>query len=128
MKVLLDTHAFLWYCIGDSHLSPEAKKTIEDNSCQPLLSVASIWEMAIKVSLGKLRFLRSFDEIIPELLQLNGIILLPLVMNHCFNLINLPFYHRDPFDRLLVSQALTEQIPLISADKTFDSYNVKRIW
>ncbi len=101
---------------------------MEDAAVQPLLSMASLWEMAIKVSLGKLRLRQSFETLIPEQLQRNGIALLPLEIRHFFPLIHLPFHHRDPFDRLLASQAISEQISLLSADTAFDAYPVKRLW
>lgn len=93
---------------------------MEDAAVQPLLSMASLWEMAIKASLGKLRLRQSFETLVPEQLQRNGIELLPLEMRHFFPLIHLPFHHRDPFDRLLASQAMSEQISLLSADTAFE--------
>jgi PIN domain nuclease of toxin-antitoxin system len=128
MRILLDTHTFLWYCIGNNRLSYTAKTLIEDKKIQPLLSVASLWEIAIKLSLGKLRLNQSFEKLIPDQLQQNGIDCLPLEMRHFISLIDLPFHHRDPFDRLLIAQALAESMPLLSADAVLDAYPIKRLW
>lgn len=128
MKILFDTHAFLWFCRGDKKLSAKARHIIEDEATVLFLSVASVWEMAIKLSLGKLHFQKPFETMIPDLLDQNGIFLLPLQMDHIFSLIQLPFHHRDPFDRLLIAQAITERTPFLSCDEMFDKYQVERLW
>ncbi|MFH1859672.1 MAG: type II toxin-antitoxin system VapC family toxin [bacterium] len=128
MKLLLDTHSFLWFIGGNSKLSSTARTTLEDTFNQLFLSVASLWEMAIKVSLGKLIILQPFEILIPHQLKLNGIKLLEIKVQHVAIVSKLPFHHRDPFDRLLIAQAIAEQMPIISTDTIFDAYTVKRMW
>lgn len=128
MRVLLDTHAFLWL-IGDlPNLSKKAKKIFIEKENEVLLSVASIWEMGIKVSLGKLKLSQPFNKIIPSQLYQNGISQLDIQFRHINEVVNLPFHHRDPFDRLIISQAIVEDIPIVSNDAHFDLYDVDRIW
>jgi PIN domain nuclease of toxin-antitoxin system len=128
MKLLLDTHAFLWFVMGSANLSGNARAFIEDISNENLLSIASLWEMAIKVSLGKLTLSAPFDQLIPEQLNLNGIGLLHIEIDHVSLLATLPFHHRDPFDRLLIAQAISEKIPVVSIDSAFDAYGITRLW
>jgi PIN domain nuclease of toxin-antitoxin system len=128
MRFLLDTHAFLWFVDGNPQLSIPARSMIDDSDNQPVLSVASLWEMAIKISLGRLTLTRPFQILVPEQLALNGIALLGITIDHAAEVSRLPFHHRDPFDRLLVAQTLVEQIPIVSSDKAFDAYPVKRLW
>ena len=128
MNFLLDTHIFLWFVAGDAKLSQTARELIEDPANQPLLSVASLWETAIKISLGKLNLGQPFETFIPQQMALNGIDLLAIELDHTTIVSKLPFHHRDPFDRLLVAQAMTEGIPLVSADEAFDAYSIKRLW
>ena len=128
MNVLLDTHAFLWF-VGDSpRLSDKAKTLIEAEDSQPFLSIASLWEMAIKVSLGKLKLEQPFETFISQQLTLNGIGILNLSLEHTAAISTLPFHHRDPFDRLIAVQAKIEKMALISADAAFDAYEIERIW
>ena len=128
MKVLLDTHAFLWL-IGDlPKLSAKAKKIFTDSENEILLSVASIWEMGIKVSLGKLDITQPFNKFIPSQLHQNGITQLDIKFRHINEVVNLPFHHRDPFDRLIIAQAIIEDIPILSNDSHFDLYDIERIW
>lgn len=128
MKLLLDTHSFLWFIEDDARLSRTAKTIIEDGDNEVLLSVGSLWEMAIKVSLGKLKFSQPFATFVPAQLATNTISLLPITVDHPAQVVTLPFHHRDPFDRLLIAQALTEDIPIVGADAVFDGYGVKRFW
>ncbi len=128
MKLLLDTHSFLWFISGSDRLSKTARKLIEDSSNQPLLSMASLWEMAIKVSIGKLELGRPFEELIPEQLNLNGIKVMDIQIEHVAKVTQLPFHHRDPFDRLLIAQAQVAAIPIVGADEAFDGYAITRIW
>ncbi|MEH2303874.1 type II toxin-antitoxin system VapC family toxin [Nostoc sp.] len=93
-----------------------------------LLSIASVWEMAIKHSIGKLNFDLAFDEFIEQQIIRNGIELLPITTNHISIVATLPLHHRDPFDRILIAQALAENIPILSADKIFDLYPIRRLW
>lgn len=128
MRLLLDTHSFLWFIAGDPRLSAAARSAIEDESNELLLSIGGLWEMAIKVSLGKLSLGRPFEEIIPEQLDALGIGLLPIGMNHLVRLTDLPYHHRDPFDRLIAAQALVDGLPVVGADAVFDDYGLHRIW
>jgi len=128
MRLLLDTHSFLWFIGGNTSLSPTARTLIEDVDNQPLLSMASLWEMAIKLSIGKLSLGRPFETLIPEQMRLNGVELLQIEMAHVVVVARLPFHHRDPFDRLLIAQAMVEQIPIVSGDPTFDLYHIRRLW
>jgi PIN domain nuclease of toxin-antitoxin system len=128
MRLLLDTHSFLWFIDGSENLSVTGRMLIEDASNQPFLSMASLWEMAIKLSLGKLSLAQPFEVLIPQQMRSNGIESLGLEMDHVATVANLPFHHRDPFDRLLVAQAMVEQIPIVSADTAFDAYGVERLW
>jgi PIN domain nuclease of toxin-antitoxin system len=127
MKVLLDTHAFLWFVNDDPQLSLAAK-TLMESEVDLLLSVASLWEISIKVGIGKLDLPKPFDVFIPEQLELNEIELLQIELKHLTPLTSLPLHHRDPFDRLLISQSLVEELTILSADKIFDRYAVNRSW
>lgn len=128
MNLLLDTHALLWFLAGDARLSGRARTAIEDLGNRRLFSIASAWEIAIKVSLGKLNLIAPFEQIIPGLLYANGIELLPLRPEHVSPLITLPLHHRDPFDRVLVTQAIVENAAIVSADVILDQYDIRRIW
>jgi len=128
MRPLLDTHSFLWFISGSPNLSRTARTLIEDAANQPFLSVASLWEMAIKLSLGKLSLGEPFEVLIPRQMELNGINLLGIEIEHTAVVARLPFHHRDPFDRLLVAQAVVERMPIVSADAAFDAYEVERLW
>jgi PIN domain nuclease of toxin-antitoxin system len=128
VRLLLDTHAFLWWVEDDKRLSRRARKAVAlaENEC--LLSLASVWEMAIKVSLGKLRLAAPLEAFLPEQLAKNGFRELPLDFRHVVKVSRLPFHHRDPFDRLLVAQALEEDLAVVSADEAFAAYGVRRVW
>lgn len=128
MTVLMDTHSFIWFVDGSSQLSVQARTLIEDPANDKFLSIASIWEMAIKISLGKLSIAQPFEQFIPHQLQINGFEMLEIKFDHIAKVSNLPFHHRDPFDRLLIAQGLVEQIPIISVDSVFDTYSVQRLW
>jgi len=128
MKLLLDTHSFLWFIGRGSKLSVNARMLIEDLSNQSVLSAASLWEVAIKVSIGKLSLGQPFETLIPREMSLNGIGLLEISFPHTAVVATLPFRHRDPFDRLLIAQAIVEQIPIVSCDTAFDSYTISRLW
>jgi len=128
VNFLLDTHSFIWFIEDNPSLSAQARIIIEEPSNDLLLSIASVWEMAIKVSLGKLQIRQSFDRFIPDQLMLNNINLLDITISHTLHVATLPFHHRDPFDRLLIAQSLIEGIPLISIDTLFDTYGVSRLW
>ena len=128
MILLLDTHTFLWFIAGNSSLSRKARAAIEDENNTILLSVASLWEIAIKVSLSKIILSEAFDSLIPEQLAMNGIGLLDITVEHAALVATMPFHHRDPFDRLIAAQARVEDMTLISTDEVFDVYEVTRLW
>ena len=127
MKLLLDTHTFSWFIGGEPQLSAEARRLIEDEANTRYLSIASAWEVAIKAGLGKLDLrmpLAAFWAQIPR----NGVALLPIAIEHLSAVSALPLHHRDPFDRLLIAQALVERLPIVSADPLFDAYPITRLW
>ena len=128
MNLLLDTHTFLWFLRNDPRLSETAVERIEDRSTRCFLSLASVWEMVIKISIGKLALAQSLEEFLPFQLQINGLILLPVRVEHLYQVSNLTLHHKDPFDRLLIVQSLMEAMPLISADPVMDAYGIQRIW
>jgi PIN domain nuclease of toxin-antitoxin system len=127
MKYLLDTHVFIRYAVGDEKLSTNARSIIESYH-ERYISIASIWEMAIKISIGHLSFTKPFQEVVNHQFKINEYQLLPIEFEHLFKLSTLELHHRDPFDRLIISQAIVENISIVSADEVFDSYNIKRVW
>lgn len=128
MILLLDTHTFLWFVMNDPRLSARAKSLIEDPGNQRLLSVASAWEMAIKVSLNKLTLTEPLHPFLLTQLTQNQTSLLPITLEHLQIVSSLPFHHRDPFDRLIIAQSLVDNLSLLSADASFDAYGVARLW
>lgn len=131
MKLLLDTHAFLWFINGSSQLSNTARNLIQDTANTSYVSIASLWEMAIKMSLGKLTLQQPFATSIPEQIQRNGFVELGMTIRHSAHVSSLPFPvadHRDPFDRLLIAQAIVEGMAIVSRDSKFDAYEVERLW
>lgn len=128
MKALLDTHVFLWWVSADPRLSPRAMDVIADGNNSLFLSAASGWEMAIKSALGKLSLSGSLDSFVSEQLAANSIQVLPVLMAHALHVSNLPPYHRDPFDRLLVAQAQLERMPILTNDPWIAEYPVEVIW
>jgi PIN domain nuclease of toxin-antitoxin system len=128
MRFLLDTHTFIWFVTDSLRLSIKAKKLIEDDYNEKILSVVSIWEMAIKHSVGKLSFDIPFPQFIEREMRLNSMDLLPIEVSHINIVSTLPLHHRDPFDRLLIAQALFENMPILSVDIAFDAYAIQRIW
>jgi PIN domain nuclease of toxin-antitoxin system len=128
VRLLLDTHTFLWFVVDDPALSSRAKALLEDSTNDLLLSYASAWEMAIKISLDKLHVSSPFEKFLSDQLHQNGIDLLPFSIPQVTAVASMPFHHRDPFDRLLAAQVLTEKIPLVSKDAIFDRYGVQRLW
>lgn len=127
-KFLLDTHSFLWFISDHPSLSMSAKLLIEDASNQRLISIASIWEMAIKTSLGKLSFSSPFETFIVQQIQINEFEILGITIDHLTTVSTLSMHHRDPFDRLLIAQALVEEIPIVGVDSAFDAYPIQRLW
>lgn len=128
MRLLLDTHAFLWWVADVPDLSGKARRTMAAARNECYVSVASCWEIAIKCSLGKLTIAGTLERFLPEQLSTNGFRELPIEVRHAARVARLPFHHRDPFDRLLVAQALEEELSIVSADPIFQRYGVKRVW
>lgn len=128
MKLLLDTHAFLWFIEGNQNLGLTAKNAIESSTNQRYLSIASLWEIAIKVSIGKLEIGMTLTELVNRQVYGNAIDLLEIQSQHLDTLAALPFHHKDPFDRLILSQGLTENIAIITKDGLFANYPVTLIW
>ena len=128
MKYLLDTHTLLWFLQGDKKLSDKARQFIDNPSNEKFLSVVSLWEIAVKVSLGKLALGKSFERLFPEQLHFNRIQILDITVDSLIKLTTLPFHHRDPFDRLIIAQAFVEELLIIGADTAFDAYGINREW
>ena len=130
MKLLLDTHALLWYAINDPQLSSAASAAILDAQNEVYMSAVSHWEMAIKISIGKLQMHSPFREFLETCENEYMFALLPILPTHSVQLSNLPFVanHRDPFDRMLVAQAMVENMTLVSKDEAIDQYSISRIW
>jgi PIN domain nuclease of toxin-antitoxin system len=127
MNLLLDTHALIWFLEGDTQLSSTAKSEISnpDNTC--FISQATLWEIAIKLSIGKLEMKNSYQNL-PKLIWENGIEILTIEFEHFEYIINLPFHHKDPFDRIIIAQSLVEKMPIVSIDGVFKDYPVTLIW
>ena len=128
MKYLLDTHTLLWFLKGDNKLSDKARRLIDSPRNEKFLSIASLWEIAIKVNLGKLVLDKPFEKLFPEQLHFNRIEILDITVDSLIKLTTLPFHHRDPFDRLIIAQALVEELPIIGIDAAFDAYGINREW
>ena len=127
MKLLLDTHTFLWFVNDHPKLSDRLKDLIEDTSNVSYLSVASLWEMSIKFNLGKLTLDPNYEEFVDREVTTSAIQLLNIELEHLRVNATLPFHHRDPFDRLIVSQSIAEDIPIVTVDSAFDKYSVTLI-
>ena len=128
MRLLLDTHTFLWFINDDSKLSHRARSLLTSETNILFVSTASLWEMAIKISLGKLTVEGVFEDFVTKQLSLNGMEILPINLPDLDVITTMPFHHRDPFDRLLIAQAMVEEIPVVSADEAFDMYGIERWW
>ncbi|MDE0108840.1 MAG: type II toxin-antitoxin system VapC family toxin [Bryobacterales bacterium] len=128
MRTLLDTHAFLWWLDGSEKLSQSAKRTISDEANEILISAASAWEIATKWRLGRLSATEAVARIIPETIADQGFDELPITVEDATRAGLLPGPHRDPFDRMLIAQALAHELVLISIEDCFDAYGVARLW
>jgi PIN domain nuclease of toxin-antitoxin system len=128
MNLLVDTHALLWFLNRDSQLSKTAREQIEDEGNSALVSIATIWEIAIKVALGKLKLRLRLEDEFERFLEENGFELLSIEYAHAARVTALPRHHGDPFDRLLVAQSMIERMPIISHDSGLDAYGTNRIW
>ena len=128
MRLLLDTQAFLWFSIDAPELSQRAKSLVEDPDNERFLSIASVWELGIKSSLGKLQLPGPLPAFINQQLIINMTSLLPIEIDDIAHVVKLPRHHRDPFDRLLIAQAVTRQLIVVSSDRQYDAYGVRREW
>ena len=128
MRVLIDTHVFIWWTSDVKKLSSRVHDLLLDPSTEAILSVVSIWEMQIKLSLGKLQFRTDLSELVDDEISRNRIELLPLSLSHIYALSYLPNHHRDPFDRILIAQSMDEDLQILSIDEKFDAYGVNRLW
>jgi PIN domain nuclease of toxin-antitoxin system len=128
VRLLLDTHALLWFVLDDNRLSSHAKSAIEKAENDIELSPASYWEIAIKIALGNYTLPESYEPFMERQIAVNRFRILPIEVRHTAQLTTMPHHHKDPFDRVLVAQALTERIPLISNDPRLDAYGVSRLW
>lgn len=128
MKLLLDTHAFIWWDSEPTKLSPQVLALCQDSANTLLLSVASVWEMQIKLQLGKLRLDIALAEIVSSQERVNNLTILPITLAHVLALNDLPAYHKDPFDRLLIAQTNVENATLLSNDPQFAQYPVSVMW
>ena len=128
MKVLLDTHALLWLITGDDRLSENARQIFLNKENRLFFSAASLWEICIKKSLGKISLKNGWFHTIQAEMEINTIQWLPIEMAHCIKVAELPFHHRDPFDRMLIAQAIVEDLQLLSRDRRLSDYGIERIW
>jgi PIN domain nuclease of toxin-antitoxin system len=127
VNLLVDTHAMLWFVAGDERLSPKARQAIESPGATIYISIASWWEMAIKCSLDKLQLAKPIEQFMAERVE-EGFRVLSVEMRHLPALVALPFHHRDPFDRLIICQAMLERMPVCTSDSQFAAYDIERIW
>lgn len=128
MRVFLDTHALLWFYLDDARLSDGARTSISEPGNGKLVSPASYWEIAIKISIGKYALNVPYEEFIRGMIVDNAFEIVPIEPQHTAVLVSLPFHHKDPFDRLLIAQAIVEGVPIVSADSKLDAYPITRIW
>ena len=128
MRLLLDTHAWLWWNQDDPALSHAARRAIANPANECWLSMASAWEMALKISSGKLTLQGELEDFLPAQMAENGFVFLPIDVRHVARTVKLPYHHRDPFDRLIIAQALVEELAVVSADAVIAKYGVRRIW
>lgn len=127
-RFLIDTHVLLWYYLDDPQLSATARTTLDDPANDILVSPASHWEVAVKIKIGKYTLNVPFAQFIREAIFYNGFAILPIEPEHSERLTTLPLHHKDPFDRMMIAQALAEGVPVVSADTLFDPYPVQRLW
>ena len=128
MRVVVDTHSFLWLVTEDPKLSEFPKAILLDGGNELLCSAVAVFEIAVKYSLGKLKLAEPPREFMENRIRKNALSPLPVTLAHTYRVAHLPFHHRDPFDRLLVAQALEEDLPLLSADEILSEYGIRRIW
>ncbi len=127
MKLLLDTHILIWLLEGNQNLNHKSRGVIQDETNDLYLSIVSLWEITIKASLNKLELQSSLELMIADFILPSGIEILPIEIPHLLTLQDLPFHHRDPFDRLLIAQAKSESLTLASEDRVFYQYQVNML-
>lgn len=127
MNYFLDTHALIWFLNGDDKLSKKSKELIENQINSKFISIATIWGIAIKISLGKFEFKQGFMNFI-DLIYENGFEIIPISIEHTLKVSTLEFIHRDPFDRLIIAQAITDNLTIITKDEHIEKYEVKTVW
>jgi PIN domain nuclease of toxin-antitoxin system len=128
LNVLLDTHTFIWLDTDASRLSAAARDYLTDPTCRLYLSVASVWEMGIKIHAGKLKLSADLDVVLTDQTTRNPIVVLPVTLAHALAIRALPLIHKDPFDRMLVAQATAENAVLLTADPVLHRYPVRADW
>lgn len=128
MKLLLDTHAFLWWLVDSDRLAAKAKALIADPANEVVVSAASVWEVTTKHRIGKLADVSDIVHRLPEVIAAEGFGFLPISVHHAARAGLLPGPHRDPFDRMLISQAITDDLVLVSVEALFDQFGVRRMW
>ena len=128
MRLLVDTHVFLWWVEGDRVLPAKVRAALANPENECLISLVSAWELTIKASLGKLKLARPVQHYVVEHVTANSFRFLDIRMPHIGRIQTLPAHHGDPFDRLLIAQALEEKLPIATVDPVFSKYGVKRIW
>jgi PIN domain nuclease of toxin-antitoxin system len=128
VRLLLDTSTFLWCLHSPERLSAKSKRFLSDPNAELMLSIASVWEMAIKIGIGKLRLKAPLHDIIQLGKERLFIRLLPIEIDHVMHTTQLPSHHRDPFDRVLIAQASLENLPLVTSDSKMGQYKVRVIW
>jgi PIN domain nuclease of toxin-antitoxin system len=128
VRFLVDTHAILWWLRDDLRLSRAARTIVGDGANELLWSVASSWEIAVKLSTGKLDLDRPLHRLFADLVSEQGMVVLPIGHEHCARVAELPLHHRDPFDRMLVAQAQQERVPILTADPKLAAYDVEIVW
>ncbi|MBI3142001.1 MAG: type II toxin-antitoxin system VapC family toxin [Bacteroidetes bacterium] len=127
MNYILDTHTIIWFLNGDDKLSIKSKEIIENQDNYKFVSIASVWEIAIKISLDKFKFDKGLKKFL-DLIDDNGFDLIPISFDHALAVSTLKFIHRDPFDRLIVSQAMVDNLTIITKDEHIVQYDIKSIW
>ncbi|TSA59815.1 MAG: type II toxin-antitoxin system VapC family toxin [Sediminibacterium sp.] len=128
MKVLIDTHVFIWLDTQPEKLSKVAIEICQDTNNQLYLSMASIWEMQIKVQLGKLNLNVPLAEMVMVQKQENDLNIIGIELEHIYQLQKLPFFHNDPFDRIIMAQSIIEEMPIVSVDENFKKYDIAVLW
>ncbi|HEX8197289.1 MAG TPA: type II toxin-antitoxin system VapC family toxin [Pyrinomonadaceae bacterium] len=124
MQLLIDTHVLIWFLEGNKSLSKPHRQIISDSQNDVLVSIASLWEIAVKISLGKLTLAKPLADVIKQI-AVENIEVLPILPKHTLQVSTLPFHHRDPFDRIIVAQSQVENLPIVTNDIEFNHYGIK---